>query len=300
MRVLAAMGVCLGAFGLSSVQATAEPVRIQTYNIMMDKPSHKTDAWDLRRDGVIQSLHEQNADIFAVQEAFINQVRDLATAFPTHGWVGVGRFDGAEQGEHSAVFYRKDRFELVASGVFWLSATPDVPGSKSWGSSQPRVTTWERLREKPAGGKGENEYKGEKVQRNNPDLLVFGTHFDHLSGSARLESAKLILRKADELKAAGGDALVVVMGDFNSSQDAPPYREFTAAPALRDAQTLSVEPHIGPDWSFTKLDGLITSRLDFVFVDPRWQVLRHGISAMQWEGRYPSDHLPVIVDLEAK
>ena len=231
-----------------------------TFNIRYNTPNDSADAWPHRKDMAAGMIRLHDADVVGLQEALKGQIDDLQDRLPGFAWIGVGRADGEEAGEFSPIFYREDRLELVDHDTFWLSETPSEPGSKSWDAAIERIATWGIFRDRASG----------------EEIFVLNTHFDHIGEQARLESARLIVERLDEL--AGGRP-VVVMGDFNATDDSPPYDALTSG-TLKDAMHVSEHPHHGPTSTWTG-----------------FRVIQHAILSDQWDARFPSDHLPVLAEL---
>jgi endonuclease/exonuclease/phosphatase family metal-dependent hydrolase len=195
--------------------------------------------------------------------------------------VGVGRDDGKEGGEYSPVFYDRRRFDMLESNTFWLSTTPDVAGSKGWDAAFPRVVTWVKLKDK-------NTRKM---------LFVFNTHFDHLGVEARKNSALLIHQKVAEI--ADNEA-VVIMGDFNSTVHDDAFQTMIATKTGFVDARQKAKTKVGESWSFHGFGQVkLADRelIDFIFVNRKIQVLRHEIPFIEYDGRYLSDHNPVIADV---
>jgi len=280
----------------------AESLRVMTFNIRYDNPADGPDAWPLRKDKVAGMVRLYDADVIGMQEALRTQIDALAKLLPEHDWIGVGRQDGKDAGEFTPIFYRRDRLEIVDKNTFWLSPTPEKAGSRGWDAALPRIATWARFKDKQGGG----------------EFYVFNTHFDHQGPTARLESARLLRAKAIE---TAGDLPVVVMGDFNCTQSSLPYawlvgRETPAhraaetaqsvpdksAPpaknALADAMLLTRHPHHGPTTTWNGFKALVPGRkLDHIFIHGPITVEQHAVLADHWDGRFPSDHLPVLVEI---
>jgi endonuclease/exonuclease/phosphatase family metal-dependent hydrolase len=277
--------VSLGA--IASVQAQ-EPVRVMSYNIRYNNPDDGINAWPNRKDHVAEMIGSRyQVDLAGLQEALKGQIDDLATRLPEYAWIGVGREDGKEQGEFTPIFYRKDRFELLESGTFWLSESPEIPGSKSWDAAITRIVTWAKFADRKNGG----------------ILYHFNTHFDHMGQQARAESAKLLWQKTSTIT---GDVPTVVTGDFNTRESSLPYKIMTgkepvgdATSDLKDARYVSASPHEGPtststDW--TK-QGPPETKIDYIFVRNGIAVLKHQVLTDRFDDRYPSDHMPVLAEL---
>jgi endonuclease/exonuclease/phosphatase family metal-dependent hydrolase len=263
----------------------APPLRVVTFNIRYDNPGDGVNAWPNRRDWVAALLRFHGADAVGVQEALARQLADLDTRLPGFARVGVGRADGREGGEFSAILYRTDRLELLDSGTFWLSQTPEVPGSKGWDTAIERIATWARFRDRRTGC----------------SHLHLNTHFDHVGEQARQESARLIRRR---LVALAGGLPMVVTGDMNADPQSAPYRILTrdtlsgAVAPLTDAFTASRTGSYGPTSSWNAFRAIEPGRrIDYVLVSAPISVEAHAILPDYWDGRFPSDHLPVLAAL---
>jgi endonuclease/exonuclease/phosphatase family metal-dependent hydrolase len=262
-----------------------EPLRVMSFNIRYDNPADGEDAWPHRREKVASMVRFHRADVVGLQEALLLQVEDLRSALPGFAWVGVSRSPGRDD-EHCAVLYRRERFELVEQGTFWLSETPDERGSRGWDAALPRIVTWVRLRDLRGGAA----------------FHLFNTHFDHRGEAARRESARLVLRRLVEV--AGRGTPLVVVGDMNATPDSEPYRVLTATggsdgpPLLRDAFFASQSPNHGPTSSWNGFRAIEPGRrIDYVLVSAGIEVLQHGILSDTFDGRFPSDHLPVLAEI---
>lgn len=257
-------------------------IRVMTLNVRYDTPNDGVNAWPHRKEAVAGMLRFHQVDILGTQEGLHHQILDLSSRLPDHAWIGVGRDDGKEKGEYCTIFYRKSRFTALDQGTFWLSTTPEVPGSLAWDAAFTRISTWVKLQELETG----------KI------LFVFNTHFDHIGVQARRESALLIKQRIAAL--SQGQAFIL-MGDFNTMATDEPYRLLTdpqASPSLRDALVASAEPHYGPLSSWNAFQAIVPDRrIDFIFVHPAVRVARHAILTDMQDGRFLSDHLPVVADV---
>lgn len=257
----------------------AEPFRVMTFNIRFDNPQDGEDAWPHRREKVASMIRFHGARIVGLQEALRRQIDDLQAALPGFAWVGVPRVPGKDD-EHCALFYDKERFELLDQGTFWLSPTPDVPGSKGWDAALPRIATWVKLRERTIRA----------------SVHVFNTHFDHRGEEARKESARLLLRQVERI--AGERGAAIVMGDLNATPDSEACRTLSAGPVLRDAFRATRDPHHGPTSSWNGFKAIeLGRRIDYVLVSRGIDVRQHGILSDTFDGRFPSDHLPVLAEV---
>ena len=254
------------------------PLKVATYNLRLNEPEDGADAWPQRKDMVRALIRYHRLDLVATQEGLIDQIRDLE-AMPGWSRVGVARDDGKEEGEHSALFYRRDRLALEAHGDFWLSATPERP-SISWDSNCcNRLATWARLRDKASG------------QR----FVAFSVHFDHEGEVSRRESARLLVQRA---RALGQGLPVLCLGDFNAEPGSEPVALMTAA--LRDARTLSETPPYGPEGTFNAFKWVPERerRIDYLFVTPGVRVLDYAVLTDSLRGRYTSDHFPLVLTVQ--
>lgn len=275
------------AIAAAPVAAPAPPLRIMSFNIRYDTPNDGANAWPHRRDWVAGLIRYHAPDAVGVQEALATMLRDLDVRLPEFDRVGVGRADGREGGEFSAILYRAERLELLDSGTFWLSPTPEVPGSKGWDTAIERVATWARFRDRRTGC----------------SHLHLNTHFDHIGERARQESARLIRLRLAPL----ADGLpVIVTGDLNADPRSVPYRILTrdtiagAIAPLRDAFASSAGGHYGPTSTWNAFTAIEPGRrIDYVLASPELPVLAHAILPDSWDGRFPSDHLPVIAVVDA-
>lgn len=273
------------ASGERTVATEAPPLRIMTFNLRYDTPNDGANAWPNRKDWVAALVRFHGADVVGVQEALAHMLTDLDTRLPGFARVGVGRADGRTRGEFSAILYRTDRLALLDSGTFWLSPTPSVPGSKGWDAALERVATWARFRDRRTGCRH----------------LQLNTHFDHMGEQARQESARLIRRRLAEL----ANGLPIVMtGDLNAVPTSAAYRILTrdtiagATPPLADAFGTSRAGHYGPTSTWTAFRAIEAGRrIDYVLVSAPVTVSAHGILPDSWNGRFPSDHLPVLAAL---
>jgi endonuclease/exonuclease/phosphatase family metal-dependent hydrolase len=266
------------------VRGPADTFRVMSFNIRYDEPRDLDNAWPKRREMVAGTIRFYGADIAGLQEALVGQVEALEGLLPEYSWVGVGRDDGAEGGEFSPVFYLRDRFRRLDSGTFWLSEKPGSPGPPGWDGACPRIVTWARL---------------EDLRTGNP-VVVFNTHFDHVGKTAREESARLLRSKIGSI---AGRTVAVLTGDFNCKERDPPFAILTATdgpgPALLDTRRLVRTPPYGSTSSYHgfSTDAAPGLPIDHIFVRGGFEVLRWGIVADRWDGRFVSDHNPVLAEI---
>ena len=273
---------CIRASVSRRAEVADTPLRVMTFNVRYDNPADGINAWPNRRDWVASLVRFHEADVVGVQEALAPMLTDLDARLPGFARVGVGRADGRTAGEFSAILYRTDRLALLDSGTFWLSPTPSAAGSKGWDAAIERIATWATFQDQQSGCR----------------FLHLNTHFDHVGEQARQESARLIRRR---LAAIGRDLPLVVTGDLNSAPRSGAYRVLTrdtlpdASAPLRDAFEASRTGHYGPTSTWTAFRAIEAGRrIDYVLVSSAVDVLSHGILPDSWDGRFPSDHLPVL------
>jgi endonuclease/exonuclease/phosphatase family metal-dependent hydrolase len=260
-------------FLLMSLLPVPDPVSVMSFNIRYGTAQDGENAWPHRRDQIFALIRRESPDLLGVQEALRFQLDAIHRAVPGYGEIGVGRADGDTAGEYAAILYRRDRFTVADSGWFWLSDTPEVPGSMSWGNRITRICTWAIL-----------------VDRTSGDTLAFYTlHLDHESQPSRVASTTLVARHI----AGRGPGSVIVTGDFNAGPDN------SAIAPLRDSLGLvdtwaRVHPDSAPAGTFNGFSGDMTGeRIDYVFSSPDLSVLDARILHDAERGRYPSDHFPV-------
>lgn len=278
--VLTVLGI---GCALNAAGAEPPPLRVMSFNIRFGTAADGDNHWDRRKEFLVETIQAFAPDLLGTQETLGFQRDYLAQQLPGYDSLGVGREDGGDKGEMMAVFYRRERFEKVEAGHFWLSKTPDVVGSKSWDSSLPRMATWVKLRD--------------HKQPSASPFLFLNTHFDHRGVVARAESARLMRRQIESLGRGGA---AIVTGDFNAGEGSEPYRllfgEFDDRPSpVRDSLRLAHserQPQEGTATGF-KAKSTGGARIDWIAVSPHWEVKSAAIDRTQREGRTPSDHFPV-------
>ncbi|OIN59257.1 endonuclease/exonuclease/phosphatase family protein [Arsenicibacter rosenii] len=251
------------------------PINIASYNLRYNTPNDGPNAWPNRKENVKALVRYHEWDIFGTQEGLRGQLNDLAE-MPEYTFFGAGRDDGKEAGEHSAIFYRKDRFKLLKSGNFWLSETPDKPG-KGWDATCcNRICSWGKFQDLIT----------------KKEFFFFSVHFDHQGVEARRQSGHLMVKKMKEI---AGNATTILAGDFNSTPETEQIK--TIQTLLSDSKLVSVMPPYGPEGTFNsfKFDAPMKNRIDYVFVSKNVKVLKYGVLTDANEQRYPSDHQPVVI-----
>lgn len=257
--------------------AQEESIKVMSFNIRYNNPDDGPNAWPLRKEQVVSVIRFHDVDLLGLQEAQTDQLEFLERELPEYGWCGQGRLAGGDGEEFCSIFYKKDKFELRKTITFWLSETPEVKVSKSWDSSLPRICTLALLKKKSDG-------------RN---FVFFNTHFDHRGIIAREESARLIINRMKEY----GDYPLILSGDFNCGKTSKPITLLKQS--LSETSSASKTPSYGPRWTFHGFRGLAGAAeiIDYIFVNSGFSVVRHGNLVDNIDGKFPSDHLPVLAEL---
>jgi endonuclease/exonuclease/phosphatase family metal-dependent hydrolase len=268
--------------GLLSVISTAQSLKVMTYNIRLDVVSDGENDWTHRKDYFTSQIQFYEPDIFGVQEAKPNQVADITTALSQYHNVGLGR-DGIGKGESSNIFYKKDRFKVMESNTFWLSETPDKI-SKGWDAAFNRVCTYALFK----------DVKKRKT------FWVFNTHLDHMGEEARTKGILLILAKIKELNTK--NLAVIFMGDFNSEPNHD--RIIALKKEMNDTREISETKPFGPSGTFNGFKHIepVTLLIDYIFIskNDKFRVKKYAVLSDSKDLKYPSDHLPVYVELSYK
>ena len=255
-------------------------IRVVTFNIRV-AVDEGINSWDNRKELVASIIETYRADIVGLQEALKTQLEDLNKLLPDFAWVGVGRDDGAEEGEYAAIFYNKKRFEVLEDSTFWLSETPDKP-SIGWDAALKRVVTWAKLRDKITG----------KI------FYHFNTHFDYKGVMARLESANLL---NDRVAEVAGKTPAIVTGDFNFKSDFGGYKILTGGRKnyLFDTQKIAKVDSSGSNITYNRFGQFLEegNKIDYIFIKNNIEVDKHKIIMDTFDGRYSSDHMPVLAVL---
>lgn len=271
------LAACLAALSLTGkASAAAGDLRVMTFNVRLPLASDGPERWKARRDLLVATIREQHPDVLGTQELYKEQGDYIVAQLPEYKWFGMGR-KGGDGDEHMGVFYRTDELQVLDSGNFWLSDTPDVPGSISWGNPFPRMVTWARFQRKADGR----------------TFVLYNTHLPYRKqdDAAREKCAALILKRIARLPA---DEPFVLTGDFNTTPDSTVHAMLTQH--LQDAWRAA--PHRnGPEKTFHDFTGNPDRRIDWILVRGfRVQDIR---TVTTHEGQlYPSDHFPVVADLQ--
>lgn len=266
-----------------SVSSQSQEVNVMTFNIRYNTKNDSLNAWPYRKEMAASQVKFHNVHILGVQEALHDQMMDLGQSLNKFKYTGVGRDDGKMKGEYSAIFYDTTRMKLTQSSTFWLSLTPEVPGSKGWDANITRIVTWAKFRDLVT----------------KKTFFVFNTHFDHIGQEARRESAKLLKQKVKDI---AGSTPVIITGDFNAHPSDEPIKilmDENDKDKFIDTKATSVTPHYGPHGTFNGFGSKErdSEPIDFIFIKGKWNVKQHATLSQTWGGRFSSDHFPVFAKL---
>lgn len=285
---LSAMGSCSSDDsdnGAVPLEEWHEPLRIGTYNIQYDNLNDPSNPWNSRNTILEKLLKEYDFDILGAQEPYLGQINDMMKYMDNYTYIGKDITGGIEElrRHYVPIFYKKDKFDVLRSGMFWLSETPNIANSKGWDAYSVRICVWAQFKHKETG----NEF------------YHFNVHFDHIGTTARQESAKLIVSKIKEI---AGDQPNFVTGDFNSNQKSVPYNTIVTSGIVMDSYSRS-EDKVNANWptyngyKYISTPPANASRIDHVFVTTKgtkvksWQLINADYSQ-----KYPSDHYPVLIE----
>ena len=297
IKALSVSAILLGLwafFGMCCVDAAAAgadalELRIMTFNIRYGSANDGENHWNKRKDMVCDVIRNHPSDVIGLQEALRFQIDTIREAHPMYGEIGVAREDGNNDGEYSSLLYRTDRFGVGESGTFWFSDTPEIAGSNTWGNACVRICSWARLIETKTG----------------KAFYMFNLHLDHVSQPSREKSAVLL---AERIKNRMYKEPYVVTGDFNAGEDNPVIKYLKGDIAVEGPDGIKAKTPVPmvdtfrvlhPDAKDVKtahgFRGIRQgNKIDYVFVPSGTKVLEAQILYDNTDGRYPSDHYPVI------
>jgi endonuclease/exonuclease/phosphatase family metal-dependent hydrolase len=280
MKLKKQLFVCL--LVLFAFSTNAQTLRVATYNMRNDNRSDSLagNGWQQRYPYIANLIQFHDFDIFGTQEVLYHQILDLSKMLPEYDFYGIGRDDGKDAGEHSEIFYKNDKFKMLAHGDFWLSETPDKPGLGWDATCCNRICSWVLLQDKKSKKK----------------FYVFNTHYDYQKDLARNESSKLMLRKIQQI---AGSNPVIFMGDLNGGNDSEWYKTITNSGFLKDTYVQVKNPYAN-NGSFNAFGKAVNSNeiIDHIFISNQFSVEKWGILTDTYHGKYPSDHFPVLVVLK--
>jgi len=261
-------------------------LNVMSFNIRYDNPEDSLNNWQYRKDIASQIIIRHDVDIVGAQEVLVNQLNDLKTRLSEYCIVGVGREDGKEKGEYGPILYKKNRFDEIKSGYFWLSETPEVAGSKGWDGACERIATWVVL-----------EDKDTKKQ-----FFFINTHLDHVGEMARQEGVTLLLDRAHSLS---GGLPVVITGDFNAEPESNVINHVTNQSGqnqLVHTKDIAVSKS-GTNWTYHGFGKVPMDKrefIDYIFVNKGTKVLNHNVLPGKLNNIFVSDHSPVLSQIEIK
>lgn len=262
-----------------SFNVQSQNLKIITYNIRFDNPNDGENKWDLRKEFLSQQIQFYNPDIWGTQEGKLHQLQYLDSTLTQYRFIGRGRDNSPNQGEFSAIFYKKDKFKVLKQSTFWLSETPDEI-SKGWDANLERICSYALF---------ENIATKQK-------FYFFNTHFDHIGEKARAKSAQLIIEKINSINTQNYP--VILTGDFNSEPGSYGYSYLSKQ--LNDTRLISKSTPFGPEGTFNNFEfhKPVTTLIDYIFTSKNnIEVTKFAVLSDSKNCKYPSDHLPVYVEL---
>lgn len=255
-------------------QQPREPISVMSFNIRYGTAKDGENEWTRRRAMLFDLVREQDADLIGLQEALDFQIDEITAAAPAYASIGVGRDDGGRRGEFAAILFRKSRFHVAEAGTFWLSDTPAVPGSKTWGNDITRICTWARL-----------------IDRDGRGFFVYNVHLDHRSQPSRERSTQLLRERIDARSVAAEPVLVT--GDFNVGEKNPALATLIG-PFVDTFRVVRPQDKTAGTFSGFKFGNIEGDKIDYILAQPGTEVMHADIVRFARDQRYPSDHFPVI------
>jgi len=254
-------------------------VSLMTYNIRLDIEVDGDNAWTHRKEFLVSQLLFYTPDIFGTQEGLPHQISYIDNELGNYSYIGDGR-DGGEKGEYVAIFFKHTEFEVTDQHTFWLSETPGE-FSKGWDAAYPRICTYGLFKDK----------------KTNKKFWVINTHLDHMGSKAREQSVLMIIKKIKEINIKNYP--LFFLGDLNAEPKSNPI--LTLKSILDDSKEVSIEKPFGPRGTFNafKFDEPVVRRIDYIFISKNntIKVNKYAVLSDSKDLRYPSDHLPVYVEL---
>lgn len=279
VSLCAALAISSTNHAANATNSAAPALTVMTYNLRFASPN-PPNAWPERRPLMRELIQQLAPDVMGTQEGVYSQLKDLAADLPEFDWIGLGR-EGGSRGEFMAVFYRKARLEPLAYDHFWLSDTPDVMNSATWGNTYRRMVTWVKFRDRATGG----------------EFFLFNTHFDHQVQEAREKSAELVRRRVADLNTK---LPVLLIGDFNAAAESnQAYAILTAEKFFRDAWLTAPQRRGAGIGTFNDFKAAVPNgpRIDWILTRGDVTVERAEMSTFARNGQFPSDHFPVVAKL---
>ena len=287
----------------------SDTFRVLTYNIRYANPGDGQDQWENRKETVVQTILD--SDLVGLQEVLSRQQDYVTDNTPGWQWLAVGRDDGRQRGEMCSIGWKSDKFTAIEQGTFWLSPSPYLIGKPGWDAALPRIASWVRLIPRTVSDDGSLTNVSNQIPTDVSDLpkestfvasiLLVNTHFDHRGSEARRQSAALLRGWIAEHR---GASQVLLIGDLNAQVGSPPLNELLVPdvsehPAVFDARDHSKSPDTGPDSTWNGFREIVPGqRIDHVlFLGDSLTVDSYQtLDPRTPEGRFASDHLPVMVE----
>ena len=261
------------AAGFTSCTKPKNEIKVMSFNVLVSQ-NDNVNNWGQRKVAALNMLNEENPTILGLQEATLPQVNYLAENLPQYGWVGIGREDGLNSGEFMAIFYLKDEVELLDSGTFWLSETPDEP-SMGWDAACKRTCTWTKL----------------KMKKTGTEFAYLNTHLDHVGKQAQREGLALMVERCAQIVPQGMTAFVTA--DFNATTDDPIFEPLKAD--MLDARETA--PETDRRGTFNGFDNLQNVVIDHIFYRGA-EAKTFRVLDKFYGAPYISDHYPVVMTAE--
>lgn len=270
----------LGIFTICfSLSVFSQEYTALTYNVRVDVKADGENAWEFRREAVVDQILFLEPDVFGIQEGLKKQVKYLDKKLKDFSFIGHGR-NGHKQGEYNAIFYNEEKLEVLKQGTFWLSETP-FEFSTGWDAALPRICSYGQFKDINTGS----------------TFWVFNTHFDHMGIEARSNSAQLILRMIKEVTTE--DDTVLLMGDLNAVPDSNPIA--IIGKSMNDCRE-KAKIAFGPENTFNgfKFGEPLKNRIDYIFSSKNrnLEINKYAVLNNSLEQRYISDHFPVLIEFQ--
>ncbi|OGU55931.1 MAG: hypothetical protein A2V66_18155 [Ignavibacteria bacterium RBG_13_36_8] len=266
-----------------------------SFNIRYGTADDGENSWDFRKDIVFEIIKRFHPDILCLQEVLHFQLEEILSALCEYDMVGIGRDDGKTRGEYAAILFLKNRFDTDTTETFWLSDTPEIPGSKSWGNEITRICTFSRFYDLPS----------------KKCFYTFNVHLDHISQISRERSILLV---TDKIRNRKYKDPVVLTGDFNAGENNPAVKflkgesvegevitpNFTSAFTFTDTYR-EIHPDKNKVGTFNSFEGNQEGdKIDYIFSLGSYEIISADIIRDSYNGRFPSDHFPITTILKLK
>jgi endonuclease/exonuclease/phosphatase family metal-dependent hydrolase len=265
---------------MNPFSAVENEIKVMSFNIRYGTADDGDNSWPNRKEILFKLIRKENPDFIGLQEAMIFQIEEIIRHCPGYAYIGRTRQADAATGEATPILYKTANYELINQGTQWLSETPEVPESKSWDTSLPRIFTWTEFRKKA----------------DRKEIIIYNTHYDHIGEAARHESSKVIVSHINN-HFPGRD--IILLGDLNALEDSAPIRYLTNNDIfeLNDTYRALNPEEKEKDMTFYGWNEHIPGtgrRIDYIFHAGNLNPLKAYVSTYHEGKRYPSDHMPVV------